>query len=242
MRISAKSDIGMVRNQNQDSYQAGELPGSVAWAVVCDGMGGTSGGNVASSVAVKIISDKIKMCYKQGMNGKSIKNLLNSAIEGSNISIFNMAESDETLKGMGTTVVAAILADNNVYVAHAGDSRAYLINNNGINQLTKDHSVVQDMVEKGELTPDEAKAHPHKNLITRALGVSQRISIDFHEESTYQDDVIIVCTDGLTNSIDADEIFYTYMNSDFYEFADKLVEIANKNGGGDNITVVTIAN
>jgi PPM family protein phosphatase len=242
LKISAKSDIGMVRDQNQDSYSAGELPGGGAWAVVCDGMGGASGGSIASSIATKIISEKIQTCYKHEMKSKSIRNLLFSAIEGSNISIFEMAKSDASLSGMGTTVVAAILSDNTIFIAHAGDSRAYLVNEKGIKQLTKDHSVVQVMVENGELTPDEAKAHPRKNIITRALGADEEISIDIYEEPAEKDDVIILCTDGLTNFIDADNILNIFKKSDYYEFAENLISFANKNGGGDNITVVTMAN
>lgn len=241
MKIYAKSDIGMVRDQNQDSYSAGELPGGGAWAVVCDGMGGASGGGVASSIATRIISEKIQTCYKQGMKSKSIHNLLFSAIEGSNISIFEKSKSDASLSGMGTTVVAVIFSDNTIFIAHAGDSRAYLVNQEGIKQLTKDHTVVQAMVEKGELTPDEAKAHPRKNIITRALGADEEISIDLSEEHAEKDDVIILCTDGLTNFVETDIIFKIFKKSDYDEFAENLISFANKNGGGDNITVVTIA-
>lgn len=241
MKIAAKTDIGRVREQNQDSYAAGELPGGVAWAVVCDGMGGAAGGNVASSVAVKIISEKITACFHEGMSGHSVKNMLISAVEGTNASLYDMAMSNETLAGMGTTVVACIVTNSSVYIAHAGDSRAYKHTKEGLIQLTKDHSVVQAMVEKGEITQDEAKAHPNKNIITRALGADYEIRADFNEEILEDDDLIILCTDGLTNFVDTEEMNRVINSSHYYELADKLVEQANINGGGDNITVVTLA-
>lgn len=242
MRIVAKTDTGRVRKSNQDSYAAGELPGGVAWAVVCDGMGGASGGNVASSMAVKTISEHITSGYREGMGSQSVKNMLESAITAANVRIYDMASSNEGLHGMGTTVVAVLVADGQVYISHAGDSRAYLIGNGGeLRQLTRDHSVVQEMVETGKLTPDEAKAHPRKNVITRALGVDETIEIDFCEETMQQDDVVLICTDGLTNYIENEDIVQATSGCVYYEFADQLIKLANANGGGDNITVVAIA-
>ncbi|MGI6267738.1 MAG: Stp1/IreP family PP2C-type Ser/Thr phosphatase [Acutalibacteraceae bacterium] len=242
MKIVAKTDAGKVRKSNQDSYAAGELPNGVAWAVVCDGMGGSAGGNIASSTAVKMISEQITSGYREGMSTLSIENILVTAITNANISIFDMSRANEELKGMGTTVVAAIIANNVVYIAHAGDSRAYLVSEDGIKQITKDHSVVQAMVETGELTPEQAKIHPRKNLITRALGVNEDIKIDFCEQVFSNDNVLLMCTDGLTNYVEADDIYNITSSGKYYEFADKLVELANNNGGGDNITVVVVAN
>lgn len=241
MRIVAKTDVGSVRPNNQDSYAAGELPGSVAWAVVCDGMGGASGGNVASSKAVKIISERITSSYKAGMGFNSIKNILTSAIAAANIEVFDESRTDEALAGMGTTVVAAMIADGSVYVAHAGDSRAYILSNGNLNQLTKDHSFVQEMVDIGRMTADEAKDDPRKNIITRALGVQDELRVDFCEEFLENDDVVLICTDGLTNYVSIDEIISLTSDGRFNDFAERLVEKANQNGGGDNITVVTLS-
>lgn len=241
MRIVAKTDIGMKRASNQDSYAAGELPGSVAWAVVCDGMGGAAGGNVASSTAVKLISERISSSYRIGMSTNSIKNMLISAIAAANISVYDISKSNEELNGMGTTVVTAIVADGVVCVAHAGDSRAYILSNGQLRQLTKDHSFVQEMVDIGRLTPDEAKDDPRKNIITRALGVGEELRIDFCEEEVGNEDVLILCTDGLTNFVEPKEIYELTNDGKFYEYAERLVERANKNGGGDNITIVTVS-
>ncbi len=241
MRIVAKTDVGSVRPNNQDSYAAGELPGSVAWAVVCDGMGGASGGNIASSTAVKIISERISSSYKNGMSGNSIKNILTSAISAANIEVFDESMADSDLSGMGTTVVAAIVADNAVFVAHAGDSRAYILSEGSLSQITKDHSFVQEMVDKGRMTEDEAKDDPRRNIITRALGVQDELRVDFCEEFIDENDVVLICTDGLTNYVSDNEIISLTSDDKFNDFAERLVDKANQNGGGDNITVVTLS-
>lgn len=241
MRIVAKTDIGKTRPNNQDSYAAGELPNSVAWAVVCDGMGGASGGNVASSKAVKIISERITSTYKDGMSYNSIKNMLTSAIAAANIEVFDESKADENLAGMGTTVVAAILTDRRVYVAHAGDSRAYILSKGNLTQITKDHSFVQEMIDTGRLTPDEAKDDPRKNIITRALGVDNDLRVDFCEEFIDENDVVLICTDGLTNYVSDEDIVSLASDGKFNDFAERLVSHANENGGGDNITVVTMS-
>ncbi len=241
MKIVAKTDIGLVRESNQDSYAAGELPGSVAWAVVCDGMGGVAGGNCASSTAVKVISERISSTFRADMSANSIRNMLDSAIAAANITVYDMGMENAELTGMGTTVVVAIVVEKTVYIAYAGDSRAYILSNNKLTQLTKDHSVVQEMVDFGRLTPDEAKFDPRKNIITRALGVESELKIDFLIEDISEDDVLILCTDGLTNCVEPNEINELTSDGKFYEYAERLVNRANKNGGGDNITVVTIS-
>lgn len=241
MKIVAKTDIGLQRESNQDSYAAGELPGSVAWAVVCDGMGGAAGGNYASSTAVKVISERITSSYRGGMSASSIRNMLTSAIAAANISVYDMSKSDPELTGMGTTVVVAIVVDNNVFIAHAGDSRAYILSDGSLNQLTKDHSIVQEMIDHGTLTPDEARVDPRKNIITRALGVDSELRIDFDIADIDENDVLILCTDGLTNFVEPQEIYELTDDGKFYEYAERLVARANSNGGGDNITVVTVS-
>ena len=143
MKIASKTDTGLVRNSNQDSYAAGELMDGTAWAVVCDGMGGANGGNVASANAVKIISEYISSSYHENMNSNSIRTLLQSAICGANVRLYDMAHTIESLEGMGTTVVAAIVCDGMVHITHAGDSRAYMVRDNKLIQITKDHSIVQ---------------------------------------------------------------------------------------------------
>ena len=240
MKIVAKTDKGIIRDQNQDAYAVGELPGEVVWAVVCDGMGGAAGGNIASALAVKVISEKITSSYNEKMRDSSIRNLLDSAITAANIEVYDLAYSRPELMGMGTTVVCAIVRDSVAYIAHAGDSRAYLANNGGLTQLTVDHSMVQDLVNRGQITEEEAENHPNKNLITRAIGVDKRIDIDFNQAELNEDETLLLCTDGLSNYVSKNELLDDISDGQYYAFADRLVKRANSNGGGDNITVVAI--
>ena len=241
MKIVAKTDTGKTRENNQDAYAVGELPGEVAWAVVCDGMGGAAGGNIASQLAVKVIADKLNTSFNEKMRDSSIKNLLDTAITAANIEVYDMAYAHPELTGMGTTVVCAIVRGNDVYIAHAGDSRAYIARKDGIEQITVDHSFVQDLVNKGEITADEAEHHPNKNYITRAVGIDKRIDIDFAQVELHDDETLILCTDGLSNYVSKDELFKEISDGQYYAFADRLVKKANNNGGGDNITVVAIS-
>lgn len=240
MRIIARTDPGKVRSSNQDSYAAGEFRNGVAWAVVCDGMGGNVGGNVASSTAVRSISERITTAYRENMSSSSIKNLLVTAITNANFEIYDMTIANPELTGMGTTVVAAIMDEANLYVAHAGDSRAYVVTKSSIRQITRDHSVVQKMLENGEITKAEAARHPSKNLITRALGVDENLRVDFTEESVEPKSLLLLCTDGLTNYVDDETIHSTILEGRNSDFASALVDLANEKGGGDNITVVAV--
>ena len=242
MKSVAKTDKGMVRDTNQDAYAVGELPGGVAWAVVCDGMGGAAGGNIASALAVKVISEKINNSYNAQMKDISIKNMLHSALVAANLEVFDMSLERPELRGMGTTVVCAIVKEGQAYIMHAGDSRAYIVSDNELKQITMDHSMVQDLVNKGKITEEEAAVHPNKNIITRALGVEKTIEIDFRQVDLDRGNTLIICTDGLSNYVSSQEICEEIKDSKYYAFADRLVKKANANGGGDNITVVAIAN
>ncbi len=241
MRIVAKTDKGNVRDSNQDAYAVGEFSDEVVWSVVCDGMGGAAGGNIASALAVKVISDKINASYRDQMRDGSIKNMLDSALTAANIEVFDFAEAQPELRGMGTTVVCAIVRDNQAYIAHAGDSRAYVINNGSIRQITTDHSMVQDLLLRGQITPEEAEHHPNKNIITRAVGVDKGIEIDFEQIDLDDKDTLLLCTDGLSNYVSNEEMLELMSDGKHYAFADRLVKKANENGGGDNITVVVIS-
>ena len=192
-------------------------------------------------MAVKLISERISASYRQGMSDNSIKNMLTSAIIAANISVYEKGQSDSELTGMGTTVVVAMIVDEAVYVAHVGDSRAYILSDGKLNQLTKDHSLVQEMVDSGKLTPDEANEDPRKNYITRALGVNPDVRVDFCQEFLSGDEILILCTDGLTNYVKPAEVYELTADGNFYEFAERLVNRANSNGGGDNVTVVTLS-
>lgn len=242
MKIVARTDVGLIRDNNQDSYTAFELTESAVLAVVCDGMGGAAEGALASSLAIKAIKERITDRYFDGMSDLSIKSLIVSAIENANSNIFELSLTDEKYQGMGTTVVAAIITNSFVYVAHAGDSRAYKISDGALAQITTDHSVVQRMVDNGQITKEEAKDHPDKHIITRALGVDESIKVDFCQESFEDEDIIILCSDGLTNYVGGEDILRLTDDGCYYDYANRLVDLANQNGGGDNVTVVAVQN
>ena len=242
MKIVARTDVGLLRDNNQEAYAAFELTESAALAVVCDGMGGAAEGALASSRAIKSIKELIADRYFDGMSDLSVKSLMVSAIENANACIYELSLANPDYAGMGTTVVAAIIANNYVYVAHAGDSRAYKISEGSLIQLTNDHSVVQRMVENGEITREEAKDHPDKHIITRALGVDETIKVDFCQEPFEDGDKLILCSDGLTNYVSGEDILRLTEDGCYYDYANRLVNLANQNGGGDNITVVAAEN
>ena len=240
MKIAARTDVGLVRDNNQDSYAAGELSPNASYAIVCDGMGGAAEGAFASKEAVRIIRDKIVAHYYDGMSDISIKGLMISALENANRIIYDLSLSDKKYYGMGTTVVAVIATDEFMYYAHAGDSRVYKISPDEAQQLTNDHSVVQRMVENGEITATEALDHPSKHIITRALGADSEIRIDFGQEPFEDDDLILLCSDGLTNFTQKQDLVNLTSDGHYFEYADRLVNLANQNGGADNITVVVL--
>ena len=241
MRAYGKTDVGRVRENNQDAFICGRLSDDALFVVVCDGMGGANGGNVASALAVKVISDRIMDVYREGLASASVRNLLESAIAAANVEIFDTAMADLELRGMGTTVVAAILDGRALYLAHVGDSRAYLAGPERLEQLTRDHSIVQAMVEKGQLTQDEAKNHPRKHFITRALGVEETVECDYMELTVPEQSRLLICTDGLTNMVESEDIFALVQSGEASEAPERLIHAANMAGGSDNITAVVIA-
>lgn len=238
MNIVGKTDKGLVRQQNEDAYDYGSFDDGVNWALVCDGMGGIHGGRIASSIATELISDKIKKCYCKSMPVASLENLLLSSIATANVSVYDRGSVDEELRGMGTTVVAAVVKNNEACIAHVGDSRAYKISGDKIEQITKDHSLVQEMLDNGQITKEEFEKAPIKNIITRALGISEDVDIDFDFVCINKDEALILCSDGLSGLVSDDTILETYINNDFDVLAEKYIELANANGGRDNITVV----
>lgn len=242
MILAAKTDQGLKRENNQDSYSFGELVSGTCYAIVCDGMGGAAEGATASQECARIVRERIMSGFYEGMSDLSIKSLLFTAVEYANNYIYSLSLSDEKYVGMGTTVVASIITEKFAYVVHAGDSRAYLLNpdSKDIIQLTRDHSVVQKMVEDGEITAEEAVAHPKKNLITRAVGVDSSVRTDFCQEDIAPGDILLLCTDGLTNYSTIDDLVLLACDVSIEEYVGKLVSTAISNGGGDNVTVVAV--
>ena len=239
MFIFGKTDIGLRRATNQDEYRVHVLDDDIYFGLVCDGMGGENGGNVASAVASETICQNLLCNLRSGLSDEDYKNIIVSAVSDGNVAVYDKSLEDKQYMGMGTTVVAALIKGKRCAVAHVGDSRAYLVNEN-ITQLTRDHSVVQSLIESGKLTPEEARFHPRKNVITRALGTEEEVQPDCSVFSVDTGDTLLLCTDGLTNFVDTGEILDIFHNNDISRAADVLVARANHNGGGDNITAVTV--
>ncbi len=235
MKTFSITDVGMVRQVNQDYVYTTDNPlGSLPnLFVVADGMGGHQAGDYASKYTVEVMKEDLAKSKES-----DVEKALVSAIEKANREIIKKASEDEHLKGMGTTVVAATIVDHMMYFANVGDSRLYLINQ-GITQLTKDHSLVEEMVRLGGIKPEEAKHHPDKNIITRAIGAKNSVDVDFYEHRLKRGDIILMCTDGLSNMVEDEELFHIVQGGrDIVEAGTSLVEAAKENGGTDNIGVV----
>lgn len=239
MHIFGQTDIGKVRKTNQDDFAYGLLPNGAAWAVVCDGMGGANGGSVASGMAVQMIADTVKNEYAGQADADSVRALLADALQKANRQVYERSLSDAALSGMGTTVVACVVAGNAAFIAHAGDSRAYLLRENAV-QLTRDHSIVQELIESGQISAEEARSHPNRNIITRALGVEKTLDIDFGAHAFPPGTSILLCSDGLSNLVE-NEAFVQALRQGRDTAAAALISLANQKGGTDNITVVMIA-
>jgi len=240
MELYTRTDIGLVRKSNQDSVDGGFLyDKKVMWAVLCDGMGGANGGNVASQTAVAVAKENM-ITFDKRANDYESEAFLKGIVEKANTAIYQRQKQEFTLQGMGTTMELIVVNKGWAMIAHVGDSRVYRIHNGRIRQLTTDHSVVQEMVSRGELTPEQARVHPNKNYITRAVGVAEDIQIDYIEAPFSDEDILIACSDGLTNYI-TDETILSFSGQVYGErLAYALTEQAKLNGGGDNISVVVM--
>ncbi len=239
MDINGKTDIGKARSENQDGFIHGCFDDGTSWAVVCDGMGGPGGGRIASSTVLDIVGEKIKLCYNPAMQLHSFENLFLSAITTANVALYDKSSFQSSLKGMGTTIVAAIAKEGQCCIAHVGDSRAYKISGGKLTQITRDHSLAQEMLDSGQISKEEFLDYP-KNIITRAVGISEDIDIEFNFTDINEDDVIILCSDGFSGLVSDDDILGIYGTSEFSELAGKYIDKANENGGFDNITVVVM--
>ncbi|MEE0946392.1 MAG: Stp1/IreP family PP2C-type Ser/Thr phosphatase [Acutalibacteraceae bacterium] len=239
MEFYGMTDVGKMRHSNQDDWKAVSLiDGTAVLSVVCDGMGGANAGNVASTMASNEIKEYVMRSFRQNMTYTQIVNLLKSAIISANAAVYEASCKDNELKGMGTTVVVALIMENVAYILHVGDSRAYIYDTQ-LKQITVDHSMVQNMVDSGEITADEALHHPNKNIITRAIGVNENVGADLNVIDLNNGDVLLMCSDGLTNFVTDEQIENELKN--FSELTpQKLIALANDGGGGDNITAVVI--
>jgi len=243
MMIGAFTDKGKTREHNEDSYYISDFSASGrGYCIVADGMGGHNAGEVASKIAIQEIKNNINHHYKEDMSEQQIEELLISSMKKANTVIFQKSLEEKKYSGMGTTAIVCLIHNNDVYIAHVGDSRAYLIRDNQIKQITVDHSVVEELIHNGSITREEAINHPQKHVITRALGCEEDIKVDIYKQKCKEKDILLICTDGLTNMLTDEEILQVIDNSpDMQRGVEKLVGLSNDKGGLDNITVVALS-
>jgi len=239
MIFAALTDKGNVREKNEDSYYVSQIDNTKLF-IVADGMGGHKGGEIASKSAINAIADYFKKYYvKWPKDNNSIKEFIKNAMKFANKEVYNKACSDCDLNGMGTTLTLLVIESGYYFIGHIGDSRAYLIRNNSIKQLTEDHSFVEELVKMGKITEEEARVHPQKNIITRALGIDEDIDIDVISDKIFIDDIIFLCSDGLTNMLTDEQILSEFSkNINLETICQNLIDAAKLNGGYDNITIV----
>ena len=236
METYCQTDVGLKRNSNQDFVYAsdqkvGRLPSLL---IVADGMGGHAAGDLASRVCVETAVSSI-----EGSGQTETIPILAEAVQKANRAVLKKAAEKPEYAGMGTTIVAAVIDGNNLYVANVGDSRLYLIDDDRIDQITLDHSLVAEMVRSGRISPEQMRNHPEKNIITRAVGGEENVEVDFFDVGLHKGDVVLLCSDGLTNMVEDEQIFrIVRREKTLRDAGQKLISAANSAGGRDNISVV----
>ena len=233
MYSTVVSDVGTVRSNNQDSAFAGEH-----LIAICDGMGGHAGGDTASTIAIRSLAH----IEQDNVDGdvQVVSHMMATSVMAAHDAIVGKAKRERRLAGMGTTAVCALVRAGQAFLCHAGDSRAYLYRDGKLTQLTHDHSYVQELVDCGTITVEEAEHHPQKNIITKALGVDYRLEPEFTTVALQAGDVLLLCTDGLTNAVPMEQLEQLLRSGSFYDLPDALIRTANENGGPDNITALLV--
>ena len=242
IKAYAKSDIGKVREINQDSFYISDSLDQVQLYMLADGMGGYNGGEIASKLAIQSAKSYIENNFKDiEKDRESILQLVGSSMEYANMVVYEKSKENKELEGMGTTLEICLIYNNKVYIGHVGDSRIYRIRKEFMRKLTQDHSYVQKLVKDGTITKEEAMHHPQKNMLMKALVCNAFVEPDVMVKGFLKEDILIMCSDGLTNLVSQEEIFKE-AKKDIEQAPKELVDKANNNGGYDNITVVVIKN
>ena len=237
MQVWGITHRGAVRSQNQDAYDARQLEDGRIIALVCDGMGGARAGNVASTMAVELFMKE----FQNRSGDAREEERMQRAAALANKEIFQRSIREEDCTGMGTTLVAALVGEREAVILNEGDSRAYHINQDGIVLITRDHSLVEEMVRMGEISKEQARNHPEKNIITKAIGVSDTVEPDYFDTDLQKGECLLMCSDGLSNMVSDGQIKEIVdMRTDLEYCAKELIRAANHNGGRDNIAVVLI--
>lgn len=239
MKVWGATDKGLVRKNNQDYYRHGEIHQGQYLAVVCDGMGGAKSGDVASRLASEIFQEDIRQSAAPDMPQQEIVKMLVTAVKNANRAVYEQSRVSPDFSGMGTTLVAVFVQKEEAYIVNVGDSRCYYVTGDEISQITEDHSVVGLMVARGQITEEEARIHPNKNLITRAVGTEPDVECDCFYLSLEAGDRLLLCSDGLSNLVTKTEILFEVAHGDSREdICFRLIDIAKERGASDNVTVV----
>ena len=239
MQIWALTDPGNLREQNQDAYKTLTFGHDRALLLVCDGMGGAKAGNVASALAAEAFSAEVQRSQKSASTPEKIVAMLRTALELANRAVYEQSQAGAEFAGMGTTLVAAYVVKNTAYLLNVGDSRAYHFSAEGVRQITRDHSLVEMMVQRGELMPEQAKNFPGKNLITRAVGTEPAVEGDVYTQTLNKNDCLLLCSDGLSNEMaDQEMLFEVAHGMRRSDCCERLMRIAKHRGAPDNVTLV----
>ena len=242
IKAYAKSDVGKVRETNEDSFYISDSLDEVQLYMLADGMGGYKGGEIASKLAIQSSKNYIENNFKQIEKDKdSIIQLVGSSVEYANMIVYEKSRENKELEGMGTTLDVCLIYNNRVFIGHVGDSRVYRIRKEFMRKLTQDHSYVQKLVKDGTITKEEAVHHPQKNMLMKALGCNAFVEPDVMVKGFLKDDILIMNSDGLTNMVSQDDMFRE-AKKNIEQAPKELVKLANENGGYDNITVIVIKN
>ena len=240
MRACGKTDVGLRRHENQDTF-AVEQGKKLLIAVVCDGMGGAEGGQIASSVAVETFMKEMRALIRTDMTAEQLRELASFCVAKANTAVYQRALQDPAYQGMGTTLVSAVAEEKYAIVCNIGDSRAYLIRGGEITRITHDHSVVQTLVENGNITAEEARTHPNRNLITRALGPEEHIECDVYDVTLGADERLLLCSDGLVVTATDEEMYEAVARGEKpAESLEHLLELSKQRGAPDNVTAVLL--
>jgi len=241
MQTWGLTDPGCVRTQNQDAYHIVQLDKNTTLCVICDGMGGAKSGNVASSLAADVFVEEIRRTFTSGLKQEAMDQMLQGAVKLANFTVYDQAQQFEDFQGMGTTLVAILIKGMDATVVNVGDSRLYRVNEDGIRRITVDHSLVQMMVNRGDLTPEQARTYPGKNFITRAIGTEPVVMSDLFHLNLERGDCLLMCSDGLSNMMDDQEILFEIVHGmDKTQCCQRLLDIAKNRGAPDNVTCILV--
>ncbi len=241
MRCATATDVGLIREENQDEVLAKDYHGRIL-AVLCDGMGGEKSGSLASRMAVEEFFDHFSAGYQEGMDAEQVRILLLSSLSAANSVIYSSARMDYQNYGMGTTCVAAFVEPGWASIVNVGDSRAYLIQNGQIRQLTSDHTVVNELYQEGKISLESMNEHPMRNMLTKAVGVERVVKPDYYHVACQEDFKLLLCSDGLSSFCNEQELLEAVQNNTFTQMPQTLVNMALDKGGRDNISLAIMTN